>query len=125
MIKMLRREFIKSLGLSVTGAFLTTLPDKICAKANTPLICSHCGALAKRWNSYAAGNKKGVFCPNCGIEVREGAFMLQTSSTKPVCKAKKKRPVNRKWECAWVPFPNPELVAQTGKPKMKFSQIKF
>lgn len=124
---MLRREFIKSLGLAVSGIFLAALPNKIFGNVNTPLECSYCGARVTRWNSYDVDNKKGVFCPNCGIEVRKGAFMLRSSLTKPGFKAKKKqkRSVNQKWECALVPFPNPDLVVQTGKPKMKLADIIF
>jgi len=122
---MLRREFIKSLGLAVSGIFLAALPDKMFGNVNTPLECSFCGARVARWNSYGAGKKKGVFCPNCGIEVRKGAFMLRSSSASPVFKSKKKRSINQKWECSLVPFPNPDLVMQTGKPKMKLANIKF
>jgi len=122
---MLRREFIKSLGLTVSGIFLAALPGKIVGNVDTSLECSYCGARVARWNSYGGGNKKGIFCPNCGIEVKKGAFILRPSSTKPVLKAKKKRSVNQKWECALVPFPNPDLVMQTSKPKMKLANIKF
>lgn len=122
---LLRREFIKSLGLAITGVFVAALPHKLLAGKENRLTCSYCGAHVVRWHSYGTGNKKGMFCPNCSIEVRKGSFTLQSSSRNLFFKTRKKQPARQKWECALVPFPNPDLVVQTGKPKMKLADLKF
>lgn len=120
-----RREFLKSLGLAGSGVLLAALPGTISGNGNMPLVCSYCGAQVARWNVYGAGNAKDMFCPNCGINIRRGTFTFRQSSGKLISKPKKKKAAQTEWECALVPFPNPDLVMQTGKPKMKLANIKF
>jgi len=121
---MLRREFIKSFALAISSLLFAALPAKLLGKIKDHLTCSYCGAQVASWHVYGTSNSAGLFCPNCGIEVRKGVFAFK-SSPKYFSFKIKRRSVCRKWECAVVPFPNPDLVVQSGKPKIKLANIKF
>ena len=84
--------------------------------------CPSCTATIRGGHRFAYGTDRGIYCPNCGIELVSRRWRLDT-------KASWRRPprpfggASRSWEVTQVPFPSAARVERTPKATVVFSRL--
>jgi|GEM_PF-2081300 len=89
------------------------------------VVCSKCAAEFAEGHHYKAGPVRGVYCPNCGVELTRLEYDLRQDAMFEDGDKAQSEEARRKWNYGQVPFPNPKLVSRTDKPAIVLSEIKI
>ena len=81
--------------------------------------CWNCRAVIVEGNPFSNRRYSGTFCPNCGIELHQGIWLLDATLPGQTMRGDGKPT----WRYVLVPFPNPRLVEKTMKPTVFFKDI--
>jgi hypothetical protein len=118
-----RRQFLKK-SLILTGGLC--IPLKVSAYTG-PIQCPVCKATIVKYHHHKQGQHAGYYCPNCGVETYSQRVELNHYGANYLGKRGQEHSVPKQisWDCAQIPFPNPNLVKRTTKPAVLLSEIDF
>ena len=115
-----RRAFLKlaavgAAGVGVAGWLRISRGQRV-------VVCSRCAAEFAEGHRYEAGPVRGVYCPNCGVELTR---LEHDVRREPMFgDVEKGEGQGAKWDYSQIPFPNSKLVRRTDKPAVVLSEIK-
>lgn len=118
-----RRAFLKlatagAAGVGVVGWLRIGPGERV-------VVCSKCGAEFDEDHHYEVGPARGVYCPNCGVELARLEYDLRSELKFAERERGKSKEAKARWDYAQVPFPHPKLVRRTDKPAFVLSELKL
>jgi hypothetical protein len=115
-----RRQFMKTIGIGFVGCGLVRV-SVICEETGKAgeRCCRNCRAVIVEGNPFSNRRYSGTYCPNCGIDLHQGIWHLDTALPGQTMRGNGKPT----WRYAQVPFPNPRLIEKTMKPTVFFKDI--
>lgn len=118
-----RRQFLKMSVYLTSGLYIPIKLDSYIG----PLQCPACNAIVSHYHYFREGKRSGNYCPNCGIETSSRQQKLDNCLAEIFNNKRLESGVTNKviWDCAQLPFPNPNMVKRTKKPVVLLSEINF
>lgn len=123
-----RRKFLEITILGASSLGIASFLGSTKRIGNRGFItCRACKAHIVESHGYSERGHRGYYCPNCGIEMQCYNWHLDSNMPRHHSDDRTFQTAagGKFWNYSQVPFPNRNLIIQTNKPEVIFSDIKL